>query len=417
MAEHRVTMLGGSLRRYEDPARSRDPRIREIVAALAVVEPAPAPRAHFRAELRAQLVAVAPRIIEESATETLPASRATAVTNPLAVSNTLPRRKQKTTGGSILSGLKLSRPLAAVACTVVVLAMLLGSAVLISKKSLPGDALYGVKRASENAQLALAQSPDARARLNLTFAGNRLEEVQALLPKGNGVVSVSPHVASLLSSTFSSADSDVMKASQTLGEQAVQNNSASPLKTLTNWAPGELVKLNTIMQRLPAGPARAHAQTTYSLLTSAMNRANALQAEVGCSCLHSAPSDNLGPIPCPVCTSPVAPVLPGQPSGSTTPGQTTTSPTVTTTPTDGSGTDSGGTVGGSSGTGATSTDPAGSGGTSNSASPTLPVIGLPSVSLPPISASVGPIVVNSCGISISLSPINLHLGGCKPSHS
>jgi uncharacterized membrane protein YgcG len=406
MAEHRVTMLGGPLRRYEDPARSRDPRIREIVAALATVDPAPAPRAHFRAELRAQLVAVAPRLVDESAAETAPAPKAAA------------RPARQGAGRSILAGFKLGRPLAAVACTVVVLALLLGGAVFISKKALPGDALYGIKRASENAQLALAQSPDARARLNLTFAGNRLDEVQDLLPKGNGVASVSPHVVALVTSTLSSADSDLMKASQTLGEQAVQNNSAAPLETLTNWAPGELTKLNAIMQRLPAGPARDHVQTTYALLSSAMNRAAALQSEVGCSCLHSTPSDDLGPIPCSVCTLPTTPAGPGQTGTPVTPGQTSTTPGTTTTPIDNTGTIGGGVVGGSSGGSSSGAPSTGSGGQSGSASPTQPVITLPSVSLPPLpSASIGPIGVGSCGVSISLSPINLHLGGCKPSHS
>src|SRR6185437_4847649 len=106
MAEHRVSMLGGPLRRYEDPAQSRDPRIREIVAALATLEPAPAPRAHFRAELRAQLVAVTPRLVAEPepAIEQRPAGRHAAHAPGV-------RR-------SILSGIRLSRPMAAVAATV-----------------------------------------------------------------------------------------------------------------------------------------------------------------------------------------------------------------------------------------------------------------------------------------------------------
>src|SRR5438105_343143 len=65
MSEHRVTMLGASWRRLEDPARSRDPRVRALVGALAAL-PSPAPTDEFRAELRAQLIAIAPRIISES---------------------------------------------------------------------------------------------------------------------------------------------------------------------------------------------------------------------------------------------------------------------------------------------------------------------------------------------------------------
>ena len=395
MSEHRASMLGGSLRRYEDPARSSDPRIREIVAALATIEPAPAPRAHFRAELRAQLVAVAPRIVQESATEELPAvgaARKTAKPSP---------------GRSILSGLLHSRPLAAVACTVVIIAMLLGGAVAISRNALPGSTLYGLKRASENAQYALAQSSSARARLNLSFAQTRLEEVQALLPGGSGTAAVSPHLASLVDSTLSSADSDVMKAAQTLGEQAVQNNSATPLQSMTSWAPSELTRLNKIIGRLPSGPVRDRAQASYALVSDAMTRANALSAEAGCACLKSTTSDQLGPIPCPVCDSSPTPVvptgvgtLPTLPGG-TVPGSSSTS--------GGTGTGNGQ----SSGGGGVVVVPPSSGGDTNSAQPTHPTIPLPSVSVPPLpSVSLGPIGIGSCGAGISLGPINIHLGKC-----
>src|ERR1700709_497436 len=69
MSEHRVPMLGAALRRRRDPAKSSDPRVRELVAALATLEVAPAPRADFRAELRAQLVAVTPRLVDEGNAE------------------------------------------------------------------------------------------------------------------------------------------------------------------------------------------------------------------------------------------------------------------------------------------------------------------------------------------------------------
>src|SRR5690348_17059209 len=76
MSEHRVSMPGGSsLRRFEDPAHSADPNIRAIVSGLRTLEIAPPPRAHFRAELRAQLVAVAPRLVAEGvAAELTPVS-------------------------------------------------------------------------------------------------------------------------------------------------------------------------------------------------------------------------------------------------------------------------------------------------------------------------------------------------------
>src|SRR3954470_3111006 len=66
MGEHRVPLLGSGWRRNDDPATSRDPRVRAVVGALATL-PAPELRDDFRAELRAQLVAITPRIVKESA--------------------------------------------------------------------------------------------------------------------------------------------------------------------------------------------------------------------------------------------------------------------------------------------------------------------------------------------------------------
>jgi len=50
--------------------------------------------------------------------------------------------------------------------------------------ALPGDGLYGLKRAVEGAQLALAPQPAARVDLEAEFADRRIAEAQALLAAG-----------------------------------------------------------------------------------------------------------------------------------------------------------------------------------------------------------------------------------------
>jgi hypothetical protein len=60
----------------------------------------------------------------------------------------------------------------------------LGSAVAVSADSLPGDALYGVKRAAESARVALTVSPAARVRLRAGLAVERLSELRALVDRG-----------------------------------------------------------------------------------------------------------------------------------------------------------------------------------------------------------------------------------------
>lgn len=69
----------------------------------------------------------------------------------------------------------------ATATAAVLLAVfVVGGTVVTSASSLPGDALYPVKTATEGLQLTLARDPDAVADLHLEFAQRRLAETKAL---------------------------------------------------------------------------------------------------------------------------------------------------------------------------------------------------------------------------------------------
>jgi hypothetical protein len=59
-----------------------------------------------------------------------------------------------------------------------------GSAVAASASALPGDALYGVKRAAERVSLAMHRDPVGRIALQLQHASIRLSEVEALIAAG-----------------------------------------------------------------------------------------------------------------------------------------------------------------------------------------------------------------------------------------
>ena len=59
-----------------------------------------------------------------------------------------------------------------------------GSAVAASSSALPGDTLYGVKRAVERVSLAMHRDPVGRAALQLRFAEIRLAEIRDLLAAG-----------------------------------------------------------------------------------------------------------------------------------------------------------------------------------------------------------------------------------------
>ena len=70
---------------------------------------------------------------------------------------------------------------------VLVLALLTGTAVAASARSLPGDLLYPVKRVVENAQLSVTRDPTARETLQKQLEQRRLEEVQEVIKLGRVV--------------------------------------------------------------------------------------------------------------------------------------------------------------------------------------------------------------------------------------
>src|SRR5581483_10986751 len=106
---------------------------------------APVPRAHFRAELRAQLVAVAPRLVPEgvAAEEPLTGTRETAPvaarTARMSTSHSAPGRVSTRGAAGTLAGLRsisLGKPVAIVTAVVAAFALMLGGSVWLSKHAL-----------------------------------------------------------------------------------------------------------------------------------------------------------------------------------------------------------------------------------------------------------------------------------------
>jgi hypothetical protein len=407
MAEHRVPMLGGALRRRVDPTKSADPQVRELVAALATLDVAPAPRPDFRAELRAQLVAVTPRFVAEGNAEVK------AEATPAAPA---PERER--------TGARFKKPLIALVGAAAAFILLIGGAVLLSRSALPGDALYGVKRASENTQYSLAGGNVAKGKLKLEFAARRIGEVADLIPRATsmsagvgalaGSGALNSETTKLVHDTLGSADDDVRVAAQLLGRAAVQKKSAAPLTDMTAWTPQQLTSLRAIVNRIPAGSAHDDAVATRTLVKAAQVRAATLKTELNCSCLATSGTDDLGPRPCATGCSAGQPgsgpsSQPGSPgststkTGSTTKGAQISGPGSTTTT---------GPAPGSTRSGTGSTSP-GQPGTSTSPGPRLPSIPLPTLPNPKATATpILPIGVDSCGLHASLAGIGINIGGC-----
>ncbi|HEU5007158.1 MAG TPA: DUF5667 domain-containing protein [Jatrophihabitantaceae bacterium] len=417
MVEHRVPVRNGALHRAVDPEHSPDPKVRALVGALAGLQVSPPPREHFRAELRAQLVAVAPRLVNEGMEGLVrhtPESYATAHVRPSRwhlVAVRLPK-------------VRLGTPIRLVTAALAVLVLLASGAVWLSRSALPGDPLYNLKRASENAQLSL-QSGTGKATELLDFAKTRVDEVADLLsiPSASGLSgqgpqadgAISPHTASLITSTLGSADDDLRQAANLIDTKAVRSHSTGPLKIMLNWAPDQQSRLDQIVEHIPAGTLHDRAATSSDLVAAAFSRAQALQDDMDCGCLNASGTDSLGPLPCTACEV-VSPTIPTPgPTGSANPGITQSH-----TGTDSHGTPAGPKVGQgqsgaatNSGTGSGSAGdthtPAGSGSPSSSPTSGLP---LPSISVPTLPTIPPVLSTNSCGASVALGPIGIGVGTC-----
>lgn len=262
----------------------------ELIRRLRQLPVGELPDERFKAELRTQLVAIAPRIVSESAPVPTP-------------SPGRPRRP-----GSRRLGL-LHRPLLAITGAAAVLVLLLGLAVWMAKGALPGQSLYGIKRASENFQLSVAGSDISKGEKYLTFADSRATESGKLVGAGPA----SPHTASLVTTTLRAADSDTRDGVRLLTGAAVSGVSADPLAKITSWLGPQRSRIAALAPKLPAGPARSQAAASLALLQQVAVRVSQLKAELGCTCLSTTNVDQLGPLPCTGCVakSPNAPGLPG----------------------------------------------------------------------------------------------------------
>lgn len=177
---------------------------------------------------------------------------------------------------------RLTAGLAGAALTVTALAAL----VAVSTGARPGDVLYGLKRGTEQTQLALAG--DSRGQTLLGFATTRLQEVRALGSGGD---------AGLAVSTLHTMDAQTTEGTAWLTQRAVQTHSSTPVQDLTAWSATQRAGLADLQATVPPG-ARDAAAASLDLLDRVNARAAALVPALACS---SGPavrgSDALGPVP------------------------------------------------------------------------------------------------------------------------
>lgn len=398
-------------RRYEDPETSRDPRVRAVVKRLAAVDHAPAPDPEFRAELRRQLVAIAARVVDETAD---------------AASSTAHDAKARTTGsgaGARAHGRprrSFGKPLGIATACVAVLALGFGGVVWKSQSALPGDSLYGLKRTSESVRLSLASGDTDKGHEYLSLATTRVHEAQDLLGHdsalgaGSGVLAagVSSHTLSLIRDTLSSSDADVRSGAALLRAQSADSTSRTPFTIMADWAPDQLGLLSQLADSVGEGSTRAAAQHSWNIVNAAFRRVKASADHCGTSVQGSAP--------CPSATPPTrATNTPSvrTPSTSTTSSRPKPSVSASSTPARRH----------RSGTGSpTTSGPSTTRHRSGNAAPLLPdpTKKLHVSTLPPGSPRVRlgsglpstPISVGTCGLKATIGPIGVRVGTCPSGH-
>jgi hypothetical protein len=152
-----------------------------------------------------------------------------------------------------------------------------------SENAAPGDALYGVKRSTERAQLAMAGSDVTRGQLSLTFARNRLAEAVAM--DGDN-----PSFRDVLGDM----DNDTRQGVKLLTSSAVTRKDKTPLSSVDTFADSQRRVLEGKLDRLSPGN-RERALVSAKLLESVRERTTDLRAGLACDTVTPSGSDAIGP--------------------------------------------------------------------------------------------------------------------------
>lgn len=152
-----------------------------------------------------------------------------------------------------------------------------------SENASPGDALYGVKRSTERAQLAMAGSDITRGQLSLTFARNRLAEAAAM--DGDDLK---------FGDALDDMDADTKQGVKLLNSAAVTRRESTSLTSVDSFVDNQRRVLNSAVDTL-APANRERAEKSLSLLDAVHQRAENLRDGLDCDKVTPAGSDALGP--------------------------------------------------------------------------------------------------------------------------
>jgi hypothetical protein len=224
-----------------------------VVDALTEVPAVPGPRPEFRAALRQRLVAVAAVQATSPATER-------------------PLQRVRAAGTTWA----FQRRMVAIGAGAAVVTAVAGVGVGASR-SLPGEPFYGVKRASEDIQLATTFGTEDRGKRHLQFARERLAEVTSLAGHSSAIGQMSGHhdyagaavvdraASKLIADTLRDMDVETRSGANDLFVAYRDSGSTEPLRALNSFTVRQYTELRTLVGALPAD-VRDRAMSSLSLL-------------------------------------------------------------------------------------------------------------------------------------------------------
>jgi hypothetical protein len=263
----------GGLRRH---ARGQaDEQLAELVGighTLSAVRPAVHVDSEFRTGLRAMLVATAER---DGIGETAAPIESAHVVAP-----------QQRRGGVFARGTgRRVRARGAIVIGVAAGAIAVSGLSSASENAAPGDALYGVKRSTERAQMALAGSDVTRGQLSLDFARTRLAEAGALAGDD-------PAFADVLNDM----DTDTKQGVKLLTTSAVARKDEAPLNAIDTFVTAQRRLFGPMLETLGPGN-QTRALASMSMLDDIDRRARGLRIGLDCGTDGTLGIDAFGPKP------------------------------------------------------------------------------------------------------------------------
>jgi Domain of unknown function (DUF5667) len=154
-----------------------------------------------------------------------------------------------------------------------------------SGTAMPGDALYGLKRSQESAQLQLSGSAASKGQLYLDFAGKRLGEAQSDIGNPNGLMQL-----------IKQMDTETLQGVNLLFTDAVSNRDAAALHTVADFYARQKNGIAQLKAELPREQPQYELVLKYENDLNVVNlRWQQISAALSCPTIAREPADKWGP--------------------------------------------------------------------------------------------------------------------------